>query len=346
MAEGVSYKDAGVDIESGNQLVKKLKDIVAETNIPGVMGKLGGFGGCFDLSKYPCQHPVLVSTTDGVGTKLRLAIDHNHHHTVGIDLVAMCVNDLIVMGAKPLFFLDYFATGKLDTTKAQQVISGIAQGCKIANTALTGGETAEMPGMYQVDDYDLAGFCVGIVDKPKILTGENIETGDAVIAIPSSGPHSNGYSLIRYILEKNNIDLQQDFNGEKLISTLLRPTEIYVKPILHLHELQLIKGAAHITGGGLIDNIPRILPEDLGVHIDCSSWQLPETFSFLQQQAKLSNFELRRTFNCGVGMVVVVSPDQVTKTIDELKGFNITAWQIGNIISHNQNNPLVSFSDE
>lgn len=331
MSESVTYRDAGVDIDAGNKLVDRLKKIVPLTHREGVLGSLGGFGGCFEIPVERYKQPILVSSTDGVGTKLRLAIDLQQHHTIGIDLVAMCVNDLVVMGAEPLYFLDYFATGKLDVDVAETVIAGIAQGCQQANVALIGGETAEMPGMYQHDDYDLAGFTVGIVEKSKVIDGSTITPGDQLIALASSGPHSNGYSLIRHIIQKNKIDLSLPFEGQTLGQTLLTPTRIYVKSILALAQSGYLKGAAHITGGGFIDNIPRILPSHCAAHIDAQSWSLPGIFEWLQSQGNLSLFELRRTFNCGVGMVVCVASHDVEAALTLLKQHGETAWHLGDI---------------
>ena len=345
MTESLSYRDAGVNIDAGNQLVDKLKNIVKSTHREGVLGSLGGFGGCFEIPP-GFKKPVLVSSTDGVGTKLRLAIEANRHDTIGIDLVAMCVNDLVVMGAEPLYFLDYFATGKLDVGIAETVIAGIATGCKEAKAALIGGETAEMPGMYQAGDYDLAGFTVGIVEKDEIITGDNIKPGDCLIALGSSGPHSNGYSLIRHIINTKSISLETPFEDHTLLDALLMPTRIYVQAMLVLTKLKLLKGAAHITGGGFIDNIPRILPKHCAAQIDMSSWQLPGIFEWLKKEGNLSNFELRRTFNCGVGMVVCVDQKEVTSTIDVLRSVGESAWIIGHVVERTNPEKEVLFSDE
>jgi len=274
----VSYKDAGVNIEHGNELVQRLKKTVSNTHRKGVMGGLGGFGALFDLGSLNYKHPVLVSGTDGVGTKIKLAIENNRHESIGIDLVGMCVNDLIVQGADPLFFLDYFACSSLDVDVAETVINGIAEGCSLAGCSLVGGETAEMPGMYQAGEYDLAGFCVGVVEKDEIITGENVSAGDTIIAIASSGCHSNGYSLIRKIIADTNQDLSEILDGKTLLDHLLEPTRIYVKQILGLIKEVPIKAIAHITGGGLIENIPRVIPEDLSIEIDAQSWVLPPVF--------------------------------------------------------------------
>ncbi|MBS0288549.1 MAG: phosphoribosylformylglycinamidine cyclo-ligase [Proteobacteria bacterium] len=345
MSKPITYRDAGVNIDAGNELVDKIKKIVSITNRPGVMGGIGGFGGCFDLSALKnYRNPVLVSATDGVGTKLRLAIECQQHHTIGIDLVAMCVNDLVVMGAEPLFFLDYFATGKLDISVAQDVISGIAQGCQMANAALIGGETAEMPGLYATKDYDLAGFCVGIAEKEDIIDGRHIVENDTLIALGSSGPHSNGYSLIRHILQTKQIPLTQTIHEKPLSEVLLAPTRIYVKSLLALVKAKLLKGAAHITGGGFIDNIPRILPEHLAARLDCDSWILPPIFSWLQEQGQITQTELRRTFNCGVGMVICVSAADSNDALSILKAQGENAWIIGQV--KNRVKQGVEFSDE
>jgi phosphoribosylformylglycinamidine cyclo-ligase len=345
MSEPITYRDAGVDIDAGNKLVDKIKRIVPMTHRLGVMGGIGGFGGCFDLSQFNYRQPVLVSATDGVGTKLRLAIECQQHQTIGIDLVAMCVNDLVVMGAEPLFFLDYFATGKLDIAIAESVITGIAQGCKEANAALIGGETAEMPGMYAKKDYDLAGFCVGIVEKDEVIDGKHIAPNDVLIALASTGPHSNGYSLIRHIIQTKKITLDEPFDGKPLAQTLLTPTRIYVKSLLALAKAKILKGAAHITGGGFIDNIPRVLPDNCSAYLDCDSWQLPSIFQWLKAQGQMSTYELRRTFNCGVGMVVCVSEQHATKALSLLKDNGETAWIVGNVKERKQAEHDVEFSD-
>ncbi len=345
MSEPTTYRQAGVDIDAGNKLVDRIKKIVPLTHRAGVMGGIGGFGGCFDISAFKhYQHPILVSSNDGVGTKLRLAIESNRHQSIGIDLVAMCVNDLVVMGAEPLFFLDYYATGKLDVDVAETVIKGIAQGCKEAGCALTGGETAEMPGMYQEHDYDLAGFCVGIAEKDEIVDGSHIAQGDVLIALASSGPHSNGYSLIRHIIKNKQIPLSTTIDDQPLIDLLLCPTRIYVKSLLALAKAKYLKGAAHITGGGFIDNIPRILPENLSAYIDCASWQMPSIFHWLQKEGQLSDFELRRTFNCGVGMVVCVSAHQAEQALSLLREQGEKPWIIGKV--KDRQNEQVEFSDD
>jgi len=336
----LSYKDAGVDIEAGNQLVERIKGVAKATARKEVVSNLGGFGAMFELPK-GYKEPVLVSGTDGVGTKLRLAIDAGIHHTVGIDLVAMCVNDLIVQGAEPLFFLDYYATGKLDVDVAAQVVTGIGEGCKQANCALIGGETAEMPGMYEGDDYDLAGFCVGIVEKSKVIDGQKVRPGDQLIGIASSGPHSNGYSLIRKIIEVNNIDLNSEFEGRRLAEVLLTPTRIYVKPLLQLMQKVDVKALSHITGGGLLENIPRVLPENAVAHINAKSWQRPSIFNWLQDKGGVAEEEMHRTFNCGIGMVVVVSAQQAEEAIALLNNLGENAWLLGEIKERKSDAPQV-----
>jgi len=345
MSNGLTYEAAGVNIDAGNKLVDKIKTIVKSTHRPGVLGGIGGFGGCFDLSQLKAyRQPVLVSSTDGVGTKLRLAIDLKKHDTIGIDLVAMCVNDLVVMGAEPLFFLDYYATGKLEVEVAASVIEGIATGCKKANVALIGGETAEMPGMYGKDDYDLAGFTVGIVEKDAVIDGSTINPGDILIALASSGAHSNGYSLIRHIIKETNADIAQSFGEGTLADALLEPTRIYVQSVLALAQKGILKGAAHITGGGFIDNIPRILPSHCAAFIDCRSFELPPIFQWLQKMGNLSSFELRRTFNGGVGMIVCVKASDTDTALATLTSHGETAWVIGQVNAREEQE--VVFSDE
>lgn len=336
----LSYKDAGVDIDAGNELVNRIKSVVNETKRPEVMGGLGGFGAlCAIPKKY--HEPILVSGTDGVGTKLRLAMDLSHHDSIGIDLVAMCVNDLIVQGAEPLFFLDYYATGKLNVDIAATVVTGIAQGCKQAGCALVGGETAEMPGMYQGNDYDLAGFCVGVVEKTKMIDGSQVQDGDAIIALASSGPHSNGYSLIRKIIEVSGVNPSTEkLNEIPLADHLLAPTKIYVKPILDLIEHVNLHAIAHITGGGFWENIPRVLPDNMQAIINESSWQWPPIFHWLQQAGKVSHHEMYRTFNCGVGLIVVLPKDCVDKAIALLTDHGEKAWVIGEI-KHSSSNDKV-----
>lgn len=328
----LSYEDAGVSIEHGNELVKRLKKTVSNTHRQGVMGGLGGFGALFDLGSLNYKHPVLVSGTDGVGTKIKLAIDNNRHESIGIDLVGMCVNDLIVQGADPLFFLDYFACSSLDVDIAETVINGIAKGCSLAGCSLIGGETAEMPGMYQPGEYDLAGFCVGVVEKDEIITGQTVSEGDTVIAIASSGCHSNGYSLVRKIISVTNQDLSESLDGKTLLDHLLEPTRIYVKQILGLIKEVPIKTIAHITGGGLIENIPRVIPENLAVQIDVKSWKLPPIFEWLHEKGNVDSHEMYKTFNCGVGMIVCVNKENSQGAIEYLQNIGESAWQIGNIV--------------
>ncbi|MDH5432757.1 MAG: phosphoribosylformylglycinamidine cyclo-ligase [Gammaproteobacteria bacterium] len=328
----LSYKDAGVDIEAGNQLVEKIKSVSKATKRKEVVSNLGGFGAMFALPT-GYKEPILVSGTDGVGTKLRLAIDSGIHDKVGIDLVAMCVNDLIVQGAEPLFFLDYYATGKLDVDTAVDVVTGIGEGCKQSNCSLIGGETAEMPGMYEGDDYDLAGFCVGIVEKSKIIDGTKVSVGDKLIALASSGPHSNGYSLIRKIIEVSNADIHQHFEADKtLAECLLEPTRIYVKSILELINKVSVKAISHITGGGLLENIPRVIPENACAQINQSSWNMPEIFKWLQSNGNVDQMEMYRTFNCGIGMVLVVSPEDAESTLNILQDLGENAWLLGDIV--------------
>jgi phosphoribosylformylglycinamidine cyclo-ligase len=327
----LDYEAAGVSIPRGNELVRRIKGMVSSTNRPGVMGNIGGFGALFDLSSVSCKNPVLVAGTDGVGTKLKLAIETNRHDTIGIDLVAMCVNDLLVQGAEPLFFLDYYASGKLDVDVAESVIKGIVDGCRLSGCALVGGETAEMPGMYQAEDYDLAGFCVGIVDKEKIIDGSTISAGDTAICLASSGAHSNGYSLIRKILSTTSTSLETMLDGRKLIDVLLEPTRIYVKPVRELFNHVPVKGIAHITGGGLTENIPRVLPDDVQININTRSWQWPALFSWLQQQGNIETPEMYTTFNCGVGLVLIVDRENTRTAIDTLAALGETVWELGTI---------------
>lgn len=331
----LTYKDAGVDIEAGNELVNRIKPLAAKTNRAGLLGGIGGFGGLFEIPLDRYKNPVLVSATDGVGTKLKLAIDLDYHETIGIDLVAMCVNDIIVSGAEPLYFLDYFATGKLEVNKAERIIAGIAAGCKQANIALLGGETAEMPGLYLENDYDLAGFSVGVVEKTRIITGDSVTPGDVLIALPSSGVHSNGFSLVRKILSHHNLSLAAHFHGKSLGEELLTPTKIYVKSILELLNAVPVKALAHITGGGLLENLPRVLPRNVKACIHRKSWQLPEIFCFLKEKGSLTDEEMFRTFNCGVGMVIIISPEHATTAMDLLTQLGEQPWNIGEISAAN-----------
>ncbi|PRM09912.1 Phosphoribosylformylglycinamidine cyclo-ligase [Haemophilus influenzae] len=326
----LSYKDAGVDIHAGNELVERIKGDVKRTRRSEVMGGLGGFGAlCALPTKY--KEPILVSGTDGVGTKLRLAIDLNKHDTIGQDLVAMCVNDLIVQGAEPLFFLDYYATGKLDVDVAASVIKGIADGCEMSGCALVGGETAEMPGMYHEGDYDLAGFCVGVVEKSEIIDGTAVKTGDTLIALGSSGAHSNGYSLIRKVLEVSGANPADLLEGKSLSEHLLAPTKIYVKSILQLIKQTDVHAIAHLTGGGFWENIPRVLPDNTKAVIDESSWQWPAIFNWLQEKGNISRYEMYRTFNCGVGMVIALPEKEVETALALLEQAGEKAWVIGKI---------------
>lgn len=328
--KSISYKDAGVDIDAGNALVERIKGTAKRTRRPEVLGGLGGFGALCELpGRY--REPVLVSGTDGVGTKLRLAMDLNKHDTIGIDLVAMCVNDLVVCGAEPLFFLDYYATGKLNVDIAADVVAGIGEGCLQAGAALVGGETAEMPGMYEGEDYDLAGFCVGVAEKSEVIDGSTVKPGQALIGLASSGPHSNGYSLIRKIIEVTDADLNEEVDGKPLAEALLAPTRIYVKPVLKLIETLPVHAISHITGGGLQENLPRVLPENAKAVVDLNSWTRPEVFNWLQRGGNVDEYEMYRTLNCGVGMIIVVDQDKAEEAISLLNAEGENAWQIGRI---------------
>ncbi len=331
--ESLNYKSAGVDIVAGNALVERIKPIAAKTRTAGVMAGLGGFGSMFELPLDRYKNPILVSGTDGVGTKLKLAIDLGIHDTVGIDLVAMCVNDIIVQGAEPLFFLDYFATGKLDVDTAASVIQGIGRGCELAGAALVGGETAEMPGMYADGEYDLAGFCVGIVEKSKVLDGSKVAVGDKLIGLASSGPHSNGYSLIRKIIEHSQSSLSDAFGDKTLGEALLEPTHIYVKSLLALLDRVPVHALAHITGGGLTENLPRVLPEGTQANIDLSSWVFPDIFVWLQEQGNVALADMLTTFNCGIGMIVCVAPEDEQATLAALKDLGETAYVLGELVA-------------
>jgi len=344
--ESLSYRDAGVDIDAGNALVEKIKSVSQKTQRPEVLSKLGGFGALCEIpEKY--RHPVLVSATDGVGTKLALAVRLNRHDTIGIDLVAMCVNDLIVCGAEPLFFLDYYATGALNVETASRVVTGIGAGCEQAGCALIGGETAEMPGMYAGEDYDLAGFAVGVVEKEDIIDPQQVEIGDCLIGLAASGPHSNGYSLIRKIIEMSDADLNQTFAGSTLGEALLTPTIIYVKAIQALAGVADIKAIAHITGGGFTENIPRVLPESTQAVIDLSAWDRPQIFDWIQQHGNVADTEMHRTFNCGIGLVICVQADQVRAALNCLNGGaaaapgNNTAFVIGTVAARQADAPAV-----
>lgn len=331
----VTYRDAGVDIEAGDALVDKIKPFAKRTMRPEVMSSIGGFGSLFAMPE-KFKEPVLVSGTDGVGTKLKLAFQLDKHDTVGIDLVAMSVNDILVQGAEPLFFLDYFACGKLSVDTAADVVKGIAQGCELSGCALVGGETAEMPGMYPDGEYDLAGFAVGCVDKSQIIDGTTISEGDVVLGLASSGAHSNGYSLIRKLIDQSGIDMDADFHGQPFRDVIMAPTKLYVKSVLALLAEMPIKGMAHITGGGITENIPRILPDGLTAEIQSGSWQLPPLFEWLQQQGNIANNELYKTFNCGIGMAVIINAAQADAAAAILKSHGETVYRIGQIRAQGQ----------
>lgn len=342
----LSYKDAGVDIDAGDALVQAIKPIAKATARPEVMASLGGFGALFELPIGKYKNPVLVSGTDGVGTKLRLAINTGKHDQVGVDLVAMCVNDLIVQGAEPLFFLDYYATGKLDIAIAKDVIKGIGEGCLQSGCALIGGETAEMPGMYPIGDYDLAGFCVGIVEKDQLIDGTKVKTGDVLLGLASSGPHSNGYSLVRKIIEVSGEDLSQDLNGQPLVDALMAPTRIYVKSLLELFTKVEVKALSHITGGGLVENLPRVMPNNTCARVNTKTWQRPAVFDWLQDRGNVDFIEMHRTFNCGIGMVLVVDPADQAQAIEILQQLGEQVSVIGEIKSTDQVEPFVELVSE
>jgi len=327
----VTYRDAGVDIDAGDELVERIKPRVKRSMRPEVLGGIGGFGALVEVPLDRYRKPVLVSGTDGVGTKLRLAIDTHRHDGVGIDLVAMCVNDVVVQGAEPLFFLDYYASGKLDVGVGERVIAGIVEGCVQAGCALVGGETAEMPGMYHGADYDLAGFCVGVVEKDAIIDGSKTRAGDIVLGLPSSGPHSNGFSLIRKILQVARADHDLDLDGVSLIERLMTPTRIYVKPLLELMRELPLHGLSHITGGGLVDNIPRVLPEGLEVVLERSAWRREAVFEWLQREGRIADAEMYRVFNCGIGMTVHVSASDAPRAIGILGDAGQEALVIGEV---------------
>jgi phosphoribosylformylglycinamidine cyclo-ligase len=329
--DGLTYRDAGVDIEAGGALVERIKPAVGRTLRPEVLTGLGGFGALFELPIERYRRPVLVSGTDGVGTKLKLAIELDRHDTIGIDLVAMCVNDVLVQGAEPLFFLDYFATGRLDIERAAAVISGIAAGCELAGAALVGGETAEMPGMYAAGDYDLAGFCVGIVERDALLDGSRTRPGDILLGLDASGPHSNGYSLVRRVLERAGADLDRPFDGATLGERLLAPTTIYVKPLLDLLARHPVSTLCHVTGGGLPENLPRVLPEGCRAVVDADAWRWPEVFRWLQAEGRIDTAEMFRTFNCGIGMVVVVPEATVEAASAQLDAAGLGHRVIGHV---------------
>lgn len=339
----LTYRDSGVNIDAGNELVERIKPAVKKTNRPGVVSGLGGFGGLFELPWADYKQPVLVSGTDGVGTKLKLAIETQKHDTIGIDLVAMCVNDIIVTGAEPLFFLDYYATGKLKLEVAQSVIEGIAEGCLQAGAALIGGETAEMPGMYAEEDYDLAGFSVGLVEKSKIISSDNVKAGDVLLGIASSGPHSNGYSLIRKVVEHAQADLGQRFGEITLADALLAPTRIYVKSLLSLIKQIDVHALAHITGGGLTENLPRVLPDHTQAIIDLNAWPQPDIFAWLQKNGQIEQTEMLRTFNCGIGMVVCLPKENAPQAIASLQASGEQVFEIGQIETSEQQQAHVRY---
>lgn len=340
----LSYRDAGVDIDAGNALVDNIKSVTKRTHRPEVMSQIGGFGALCEIPE-GYKKPVLVSATDGVGTKLKLAMTMGKHDTIGIDLVAMCVNDLIVCGAEPLFFLDYYATGGLDIDVATQVVTGIGRGCELAGCALIGGETAEMPGMYSDGDYDLAGFSVGVVEKCEIIDPSRVAVGDVLIGLASSGPHSNGYSLIRKIIDHANADLSASFGDSTLGETLLAPTEIYVKSIAQLAQSVRLNALAHITGGGFTENLPRVLPDDTKAIIDLSAWQRPAIFDWLQTEGNVDDAEMLRTFNCGIGMILCLPKEQAATALALLADSPIKAYEIGRIEAKQAGEDAVVYAD-
>lgn len=342
-----AYKQAGVDVEAGYEVVDRIKKHAKKTERLGVMGGLGGFGGCFDLSQFDVKEPVLVSGTDGVGTKLLLAIEADKHDTIGIDCVAMCVNDILAQGAEPLYFLDYLATGKNNPAKIEKIVAGVAEGCQQSNMALIGGETAEMPDMYGDDDYDLAGFSVGIAEKSELLTTDKVKAGDALIGLPSSGIHSNGFSLVRKIFFKDNqfdlTDKLAELEGKTLGEALLEPTRIYVSAVLPLVKKQLVNGISHVTGGGFVENLPRMLADDLAVEINKGTWDIPTIFSVMQEKGALKEAELYEIFNMGIGMVLAVSPENVEAVKEELKAQNEAYFEIGKVID--KENEVIIFNE-
>ena len=343
MSSSLSYKDAGVDIDAGDALVERIKPLARRTLREGVLGGIGGFGALFEVPKR-FREPVLVSGTDGVGTKLRLAFALDRHDGIGIDLVGMSVNDILVQGAEPLFFLDYFACGKLDVDVAARVVGGIARGCELAGCALIGGETAEMPGMYPAGEYDLAGFAVGVVEKSRIIDGRSIEPGDVILGLASDGAHSNGYSLVRRVIERawGSIDAPQmrdDFHGRPFADAVMAPTRIYVKPLLELMQHMQVKGMAHITGGGLVENVPRVLQPSVAARLYRDAWTMPPLFGWLQQQGNIDDAEMHRVFNCGIGMAVVLSADDADEAITRLQAAGETVWRIGEIVERAEGAP-------
>jgi phosphoribosylformylglycinamidine cyclo-ligase len=337
--QSLTYRDAGVDIDAGDQLVENIKPFAKKTLRQGVLAGIGGFGALFEIARERYREPVLVAGTDGVGTKLKLAFELNRHATIGIDLVAMSVNDILTCGAEPLFFLDYYACGKLDVATATAVVKGIAAGCEAAGCALIGGETAEMPGMYPSGEYDLAGFAVGIVEKSRIIDGSTIAEGDVVLGLAASGAHSNGYSLIRKILAVKGVDLAAPFHGRPLSDAILEPTRIYVKPVLKLIQSVAVKGLAHITGGGILENVPRVLPEGFAARIEGAAWQVPPLFDWLKEQGNIADAELYRVFNCGIGMVVMVAAGDADAALKTLHAAGETAWRIGRVVKADKNGP-------
>ncbi|WP_353572925.1 phosphoribosylformylglycinamidine cyclo-ligase [Candidatus Albibeggiatoa sp. nov. BB20] len=341
MAHSLTYEDAGVSIDKGNQLVERIKPIAKQTQRNGLLGGIGGFGAFFEIPTDRYKKPVLVSSTDGVGTKLRLAIELGKHDTVGIDLVAMCANDIVTCGAEPLFFLDYYATATLDIDVAEAVVKGIGQGCEQAGMALVGGETAEMPGMYAAGDYDIAGFCVGVAEKDNVIDGSQVQIGDAILGLASNGAHSNGYSLVRKILETVKADLNMPFADSTLGETLLAPTRIYIKPLLELQKAINIHAMAHITGGGLTENIPRVLPENMAAKLLAQHWQRPAIFDWLQEQGQIESIEMYRVFNNGIGMAVCVAQEDKAQAIETLQAAGETVWEIGEIIANDKQDCII-----
>ncbi len=340
-AAPLTYRDAGVDIDAGDRLVENIKPFAKKTLRKGVLAGIGGFGALFEIARSRYREPVLVAGTDGVGTKLKLAFELNRHASVGVDLVAMSVNDILTLGAEPLFFLDYYACGRLDVATATEVVRGIAAGCREAGCALIGGETAEMPGMYTSGEYDLAGFAVGVVEKRRIIDGSGIAEGDVVLGLASSGAHSNGYSLIRKIVAVRGVDLSADFHGRALSEVMLEPTRIYVKSVLKLVRGVAVKGLAHITGGGIVENVPRVLPARLAARIERAAWRLPPLFQWLKEEGDIDDAELYRVFNCGIGMAVIVAPADAARALKTLKAAGETAWRIGRIVRRSRNEPQV-----
>ena len=338
----LTYRDAGVDIDAGDRLVENIKPFAKKTLRKGVLAGIGGFGALFELASRRYREPVLVSGTDGVGTKLKLAFELNRHDTIGIDLVAMSVNDILTLGAEPLFFLDYYACGRLDVATATEVVKGIARGCRQAGCALLGGETAEMPGMYQAGEYDVAGFAVGAVEKSRIVDGSRVQPGDVVLGIASSGAHSNGYSLIRKVIATSKADLGEKFHGRPLGDAILEPTRIYVKPVLKLVQSVPVKGLAHITGGGIVENLPRVLGTKLAARIELKSWSLPPLFRWLRDRGNIADAELYRVFNCGIGMAVVVGAADAARASKLLGAAGETVWRIGTIVRRSRNGPQVT----